>query len=140
MNTTQNNVKGVKTIKLQLPSVINSRDGKRQAATPKDTGMPYNESGNESSKQVQRKLIPGRTKDMPTSTMNVDSVHSVSSVMGERRDNPGTLQKQRSEEEAEDIESLQKNASIDAKEDTALEASGQLTKKSGCWVSLWLDG
>ena len=53
---------------------------------------------------------------MPTSTMNVESVVSETSGMVEERDNPGTLLKQ-SDAHGEDLESLQKNTSIDRKEE-----------------------
>ena len=73
------NSKGVKTIKLLLPGVIDSRDGGRQVATPSDN-IP----------KPNRKLIHRRTRDPPGSTMNVDSVCSVTSVKDNRREVSGT--------------------------------------------------
>ena len=75
------NSKGVKTIKLQLPGVIDSRDGGRQVATPSDNILATMGTG---SKQ-NRKLIQKRLREPPGSTMNVDSVCSVTSVKGERK-------------------------------------------------------
>ena len=66
--------------------MIDSREGVRQVATPSDNILASIGTGT----KPNRKLIHRRTRDPPGSTMNVDSVCSVTSVKGNKREVSGT--------------------------------------------------